>query len=103
MRLPWRSRKGTCLAVEASGEFTYDQAFEAVPALVEREKLPDAKFCANYLMAFAVKDYLRLNTRHRVADDVSIIGFGDVFMASWPIYNLSTIRQEVDRMAAAVI
>ena len=52
---------------------------------------------------FILASLLRLNTRHRVADDVSIIGFGDVFMASWPIYNLSTIRQEVDRMAVAVI
>ena len=96
------ARRGMHLAVEASGEFNYEQAFEAAPALVAGEKLPDAIFCANDVMAFAVMDYLRLNTRHRVPEDVSIVGFDDIFMARWPIYNLSTIRQDVDSMAAAV-
>ena len=97
------ARKGMCLAVEASGEFTYDQAFEAARAFVVGEQLPDAIFCANDVMAFAVMDYLRLNTQHRVPEDVSIVGFDDLFMASWPIYDLSTIRQDIDGMAAAVI
>ncbi len=97
------ARKGMCLAIEASGEFTYDQAFDAAPALLAGEKLPDAIFCANDVMAFAVMDYFRLNTQHRVPEDVSIIGFDDLFMASWPIYDLSTIRQDIDGMAAAVI
>ncbi len=96
------ARRGMHLAVEASGEFTYDQAFKAAPALVAGERLPDAIFCANDVMAFAVMDYLRLKTRHRVPEDVSIVGFDDIFMASWPIYNLSTIRQDFDSMAAEV-
>ena len=96
------ARRGMHLAVEASGEFNYEQAFEAAPALVAGEILPDAIFCANDVMAFAVMDYLRLNTQHRIPEDVSIVGFDDIFMARWPIYNLSTIRQDVDSMAAAV-
>ena len=96
------ARKGMHLSVEANGEFGYEQAFKAAPALAAGEKLPDAIFCANDVMAFAVMDYFRLKTRHRVPDDLSIVGFDDVFMASWPIYNLSTIRQDFDRMAAAV-
>ena len=96
------ARKGMFLAAEACGEFNYDQAFEAAPALMARKNPPDAIFCANDVMAFAVIDYLRLNTPHRVPDDVSVVGFDDVQMASWPIYNLSTIRQDTERMAAAV-
>ena len=96
------ARRGMHLAVEASGEFAYDQAFKAAPALVAGEKLPDAIFCANDVMAFAVMDYIRLKTRHRVPEDVSIVGFDDIFMASWPIYDLSTIRQDFDGMAAEV-
>ncbi len=96
------ARRGMHLTVEASGEFAYEQAFEAAPALVAGKKPPDAIFCANDVMAFAVMDYLRLKTQHRVPEDVSIAGFDDIFMARWPIYNLSTIRQDVDSMAAAV-
>ena len=97
------ARKGMHLAVEVCGEFDYDQAFAAAPELAAGEGPPDAIFCANDVMAFAVMDYLRLNTRFRVPEDVSIVGFDDVFMASWPIYDLSTIRQDIDSMAAAVI
>ena len=96
------ARKGMYLAAEACGEFSYDQAFEAAPTLVEGRAPPDAIFCANDVMAFAVMDYLRLKTQHRVPEDLSVVGFDDVQIASWPIYNLSTIRQDPDRMAAAV-
>lgn len=97
------ARKGMDLAVEVCGEFDYDQAFAAAPGLAAGDGPPDVIFCANDVMAFAVMDYLRLNTRFRVPEDVSIVGFDDVFMASWPIYDLSTIRQDIDGMAAAVI
>ena len=33
-----------------------------------------------------------------IPDDVSIIGFDDIPMAGWPSYNLTTIRQPVQRM-----
>ncbi len=96
------ARKGMHLVVEASGDFSYDRAFEEAPAFVAGGRLPDAIFCANDVMAFAVMDFFRLKTRHRVPEDVSIVGFDDIFMASWPIYNLSTIRQDIDSMAAEV-
>lgn len=59
-------------------------------------------FAQNDVMTFAVIDYLRLKSQHRVPEDVSVVGFDDIFMARWPIYNLSTNRQDIDSMVAAV-
>ncbi|GIT71189.1 MAG: hypothetical protein Ct9H300mP28_10030 [Pseudomonadota bacterium] len=34
----------------------------------------------------------------KVPEDISIIGFDDIPMASWPIFNLTTVRQPVNQM-----
>ena len=34
----------------------------------------------------------------RVPDDISVIGFDDVPMASWPSYELTTVRQPITQM-----
>ncbi|UCC52843.1 MAG: substrate-binding domain-containing protein, partial [Anaerolineaceae bacterium] len=39
----------------------------------------------------------------RVPEELSIIGFDDIPMASWPAYNLTTICQPVDEMIDAAI
>jgi DNA-binding LacI/PurR family transcriptional regulator len=39
----------------------------------------------------------------RVPQDLSIIGFDDIPMASWPGYSLSTVRQPVERMVEATV
>ena len=39
----------------------------------------------------------------RVPEDVSIIGFDDIPMASWPSFNLTTVRQPVRDMVDASV
>jgi DNA-binding LacI/PurR family transcriptional regulator len=38
-----------------------------------------------------------------VPDELSVIGFDDIPMASWPGYSLTTIRQPVEEMVATTI
>ena len=38
-----------------------------------------------------------------IPDDVAIIGYDDVPLASWPAYDLTTVRQPVNRMVEATI
>ena len=96
-------KKKMRLTGEARGDFDYRIAYDATPELVTTSDRPDAIFCANDLMALAVMDYLRLETTLRVPEDISIVGFDDVMMAGWPIYNLSSIRVDVESVAAATI
>ena len=60
--------------------------------------VPDAVFVGNDYMAFAVIDCLCSETRLRVPEDVSIVGYDDVQMAAWPSINLTTFRQPAGRM-----
>ena len=64
---------------------------------------PDALFVGNDHMAFGAMDVLRAELRLRVPEDVSVIGFDDVPIASWPAYDLTTMRQPLNRMVEAAI
>jgi DNA-binding LacI/PurR family transcriptional regulator len=64
---------------------------------------PDAIFVGNDHMAFGVLDALRFELGMSVPGDVSIVGYDDVPLASWPAYDLTTIRQPVDRMVEETV
>ncbi|MGX9901415.1 substrate-binding domain-containing protein [Arthrobacter sp. SA17] len=65
--------------------------------LLSRAGRPQAVFCANDFMAFGVIDALRAN--HVAAQDVWVIGYDDVEMASWDSFSLTTVRQASREMA----
>ena len=55
------------------------------------------------IMAFGALDAIRSGLKLRVPEDVSIIGFDDIPMASWPSFNLTTVRQPVRSMVDASV
>ncbi len=64
---------------------------------------PDSVFVGNDHMAFAVLDVLRFELGLSIPDDVSVVGYDDVPLAGWPTYDLTTIRQPVNRMVEKTI
>ena len=64
---------------------------------------PDAIFVGNDHMAFAVLDTLRSDLGVRVPEDVSVVGYDDVPQASWSAYNLTSVRQPLNRMVEATV
>ncbi len=87
----------------AVGNYTYDGGFDAALTLFAGEEKPDAIFCANDIMAMGAMDALRHKMGRNVPEDVSIIGFDDIANAQWPIYDLTTVRQPVQRMVERTI
>jgi len=85
------------------GNFSYHGAFDAARRLMKLPKSPDAVFCANDIMAIGVLDALCHAEQKRVPEDVSVIGFDDIPMAAWPSYNLTTIRQPIERMIDSAV
>jgi DNA-binding LacI/PurR family transcriptional regulator len=96
---------GFCDALEQAGQpavavldgmYCRDQAMRCTETLL-RDHQPDAIFVGNDHMAFAVIDALR---GHGVVpgQGVSVVGYDDVPMASWGAYDLTTLRQPVNRM-----
>ncbi len=85
------------------GHYDRESASEAARDLMMRENAPDAIFVGNDHMAFAVLDTLREELGLNVPQDVSVIGYDDVPLASWGAYNLTTVRQPLNRMVDATV
>lgn len=92
------SDAGLNLHARAVGDFRADRARQAALSLFSSNEMPDAVFVANDHMAFSVLDTLRHELGLRIPDDVSVIGYDDVLAASWPSYDLTTVRQPADQM-----
>ncbi len=88
------------IAVE-DGRYDHAQAIAASDRLADAEA--DAIFVGNDHMAFAVMDHLRFARGLSVPEDVSIVGYDDVPMASYAGYDLTTVRQPVGRMVNATV
>ena len=85
------------------GNYNYNEAYAATVRLMERPDPADSIFCSNDIMAFGALDAIRSGMKLRVPEDVSIIGFDDIPMASWPSFNLTTVRQPVRDMVDASV
>ncbi|MCE8014842.1 LacI family DNA-binding transcriptional regulator [Halomonas sp. MCCC 1A17488] len=86
-----------CHASEV-GNYRYTDACDATRRLFAAKSPPDALFCANDVMAIAAMETMRHEFGLMVPNDVSVIGFDDVPMASWPSHSLTTLQQPVDQM-----
>jgi len=94
---------GLALSAREVGDFDHGKAREAARRMFRRDDRPEAVFVANDHMAFAVMDVLRGELGLRVPGDVSVVGYDDVPPASWPAYDLTTVRQSANRMVAETV
>ncbi|MBO9198579.1 substrate-binding domain-containing protein [Rhizobium sp. 16-449-1b] len=88
---------GRSIHVQANGNFNYQSAYEAGLELLSSTEPPDAIFCCNDIMALAVVDAAR-ERGIRIPDELAVVGFDDIPMASWNSYRLTTVRQPVEHM-----
>ncbi|MDX1413304.1 MAG: LacI family DNA-binding transcriptional regulator [Candidatus Promineifilaceae bacterium] len=95
--------RGNSNLMREQGRYTYDFGRFAARRLLDRNDPPDAIFCAADVMALGALDAARYELGITVPEELSIIGFDDIPMASWPAYNLTTISQPVDEMIDAAI
>ena len=82
---------------------SFTGAVAATERLFSHSEHPDAVFVANDHMAISVMDTLRFELGLQIPADVSVLGYDDVAVASWPAYNLTTIRQPANRMVAETV
>ncbi len=85
------------------GMYNRETAASVARDLFSGPDRPDAVFVGNDHMAFAVMDVLRFELGLSLPGDVSVVGYDDVPLASWPAYDLTTIRQPVRRMVDATV
>lgn len=85
------------------GMYDRETARAATLDFMDRRTPPDAIFVGNDHMAFAVMDCLRAEMGLSVPNDVAVVGYDDVPMAAWGSYDLTTMRQPLNRMVDATI
>ena len=90
-----------CICVDA--DLTYDSGFAAARHLLDRDQRPDAIFCTSDLMAFGAMDAARRVFGLRIPEDLSIVGFDNIPMASWGGYDLTTAAQPGEKMVEATV
>jgi DNA-binding LacI/PurR family transcriptional regulator len=84
------------LARTGGNSYTYEAGCAAARTLVASK--PDAIFFVNDLMAMGGIDTLRHEYGLRIPEDISVIGFDDVPMASWRAYDLTTVHRPIPEM-----
>jgi len=84
------------------GMYKREIAMDCTDELLGAPTRPDAIFVGNDHMAFGVMDVLR---EHGIEPgrDISIVGYDDVPQATWGAYQLTTIRQPVNRMVQSTV
>lgn len=80
------------------GWFTYDDGVHGFGALMGARPRPTAIFCGNDMVAVgALNRALEMGVD--VPGEVSLVGFDDLPIASWPCFQLTTVRVDLAAMA----
>jgi DNA-binding LacI/PurR family transcriptional regulator len=96
------SRMGITDITTVSGDFGYETGRQCFAELMqERGSPPDAIIAANDVMAIGCIDEAREAFGLDVPKDISIVGFDGVGQARYAAYDLTTVRQPVQRMTQA--
>jgi DNA-binding LacI/PurR family transcriptional regulator len=93
---------GVAVRVWQDGPTDYAAGRAAALEMLRDEAL-DGVFCVSDLLALGFLDAARSECARRVPDDLSVIGFDDIPQASWSAYRLTTFRQPVRDLTAAVM
>ncbi len=86
-----------------TGDYTYDNGYMKTLLMCRRTPQIDTIMCANDSMALGAMDAIRYTLKLRVPEDIAITGYDDVPQASWPAYNLTTVRESTDEILTAVM
>lgn len=74
------------------GGFDSESGYERMQRMMESQCRPDAVFCGNDYIALGALQYAREHDLN-VPDDFGICGYDDIYFASLPMIQLTTVRQ----------
>ena len=80
------------------GPFEFETGAAALAELWAADPAPTAVFCGNDVVAIGVIDTAR-RLGIAIPEQLSVVGFDDIPMASWSSFELSTVRHDLDEMA----
>ncbi len=100
----WESRGVPASSIRRiRGDFSRESGQRAGEKLLRESTMPTGIFCLNDEMAVGLLPVLQSSGRYRVPQDVSLIGFDDIFWAGSSVPALTTVRLDkclLGRLAA---
>lgn len=85
------------------GGFTFEGGLLAARRLLSAPEPPDAIFCANDSMACATIDIARREHGIAIGSALSVVGFDNEPIASWPAFDLTTFTLPLDQTVDEII
>ncbi|MBU2664034.1 LacI family transcriptional regulator [Actinoplanes bogorensis] len=82
------------------GPYSHQSGYQNARDLLRLPEPPTALLCGNDIIAFGAIDAVK-SLGLDVPGDVSVLGFDDVPMASWEVFQLTTVHQPLSEMARA--
>ncbi len=80
------------------GAFSFDVGYQGLGELLDQPEPPTSVFCANDVIAMGALNAAR-SLGVAIPDELTLIGFDDIGMASWDVFRLTTVRQDIELMA----
>ncbi|WP_316862613.1 substrate-binding domain-containing protein [uncultured Cohaesibacter sp.] len=102
----WHQKTGATPPVIRTSAYDSRLSYKAVEQhleTLEETGRPDVLVCENDALAIGAIDAIRHRLNLRVPEDIAVIGFDDVPLASNPNYDLTTYRQPIETMAEYMI
>lgn len=87
---------------ETSG-YDYKEGYAAGLRMLRGSNRPTAIFCTSDLIAMGVMDAARNVLGLRIPEDLAVVGYDDVEMASWGNYNLTSVHQPIDELIDEIV
>lgn len=88
---------------EERAAYDYQSGYEAGLRMLQKENRPSAIFCTSDLIAMGVMDAARFKLGIKIPEELSIVGYDNIDMASWEAYSLTTVQQPVEDMIEEVV
>ncbi len=85
------------------GDFSYESGSTGLQALMANDASFDAVVCVSDQMAIGAIDAGREVFRLRIPEDLSVVGFDGSGPATWSSYQVTSVRQPVQRMTEAAV
>ena len=90
------------LAAQVTSDYSFSGGRGAMQQLLAQADL-DAVVCANDAMALGAMSFARSDGHLSVPEDLAVVGFDDIAMASWPEFGLTTVRNPLDKTVAEIL
>jgi len=85
------------------GDYSYQSGRDCLAKWLKKHPTPDAVICSNDTMAIGVIDQARESHSINVPNDMSVVGFDGITSSAWQSYQVTTIKQPVEKLVKASI